>query len=214
VFQQLRPTLIQLVSHFSKLSRRLKNEWDDTVMPHTSGIIEAFTAAEIAPGKRLNLPDLPRVNKPQVEHLKAANKKTLKDAPWTVGLIEAIAAVDVIKRQRLDTKNRIALVLLDSDFEIGLKEFIVHRPDLFPPAQYHDARIAALFKHRPDVIREVTGKIAIPGKLITKANHYYLLRNKLIHERATADITDTDVENYRATIQEVLKILFKLKFPQ
>lgn len=67
-------------------------------------------AREVAPGKRLNLPDLPRVNKPQIEHLKANNKKTLKDAPWTVGFIEAIAAVDVITRQRFDTKNRIALI--------------------------------------------------------------------------------------------------------
>ena len=212
VFQQLRPTLIPLVGHFSKLSRRLRNEWDEKVTPHTSGTIEVISVGAIAPGKHLNLPSLPRVNKQQVEHLKAHNKKILKDAPWTVGLLEAIAAVEVIKRQRLDTKNRIALVLLDSDFEISLKEFIVHRHDLFPPKQYADTRIAQLFKHRPDVINEVTAKIAIPPTLLAKANHYYLLRNKLIHERATVDVTDTDVDNYRATIQDVLKILFRLKF--
>jgi hypothetical protein len=109
VFQRLRPTLIELVSHFTKLSRRLKNDWDEKVTPHATGRIEVITAADIAPGKRLNLPTLPRGNKQQVEHLKAQNKTVLKDAPWTLGLIEAIAAVDVIKRQRLDTKNRIHL---------------------------------------------------------------------------------------------------------
>jgi hypothetical protein len=97
------------VSHFTKLSRRLKNDWDEKVTPHATGRIEVITAADIAPGKRLNLPTLPRGNKQQVEHLKAQNKTVLKDAPWTLGLIEAIAAVDVIKRQRLDTKNRIHL---------------------------------------------------------------------------------------------------------
>jgi hypothetical protein len=109
VFQRLRPTLIELLSHFTKLSRRLKNDWDEKVTPHATGRIEVITAADIAPGKRLNLPTLPRGNKQQVEHLKAQNKTVLKDAPWTLGLIEAIAAVDVIKRQRLDTKNRIHL---------------------------------------------------------------------------------------------------------
>ena len=40
VFRQIRPALIQLVSHFSSLSRRLKNEWSSTVTPHISGVIE------------------------------------------------------------------------------------------------------------------------------------------------------------------------------
>jgi hypothetical protein len=212
VFQRLRPTLIQLVSYFSSLSRRTKHDWGTDVTPYTSGTIERVAAAEIAPGKRLNLPELPRVNKPQVEHLKARNKKALKDQPWTVGLIEAIAAVGVITRQRFDTKNRIALILLDSNFEIALKEFIVHRSDFFPPHIYNDAKIAQLFKNRSDVIKEVTPHVTFPPKLLDKVRHYYGLRNKLIHERATVGITDNDVSNYQATIEEVLNLLFKLKF--
>ena len=57
-----------------------------------------------------------------------------------------------------------------------------------------------------------TQKIAIPKKLLDKAKHYYELRNKLIHERATVGITDDDVDNYHKTIQNVLKILFGLNF--
>ena len=212
VFQRLRPTLIQLVSYFSSLSRRLKNEWAERVTPYTTGAIEPVAAAELAPAKKLNLPALPRVRQPKVEHLKARNKKILKDSPWTVGLVEAIAAADIITRQRLDTKNRIALVLLDSNFEIALKEFIVHEATLFPPRMYDEARIQQLFKNRTNVINEVSSKVSIPATLLTKARHYYGLRNKLIHERATVDVTETDVDNYRATVQDVLKILFKLKF--
>jgi hypothetical protein len=212
IFQRLRPTLIQLVTYFSSLSRRLKHEWDDKVIAHTAGSIEQVQAGEVAPGKRLNLPDLPRVNKPQIERLKARNKKILKDAPWTVGLIEAIAAVDVITRQRFDTKNRIALILLDSNFEIALKEFIIHRTDHFPQHMYNDAKIAQLFKNRPDVIKEVAAHVKFSATLLTKVRHYYGLRNKLIHERATVGITDNDVANYRATIEQVLNLLFKLKF--
>ena len=156
IFQHLRPTLIQLVWYFSSLSRRLKNEWDEKVTPYANGSIELVAIADIAPGKNLHLPDLPPGNKPQVDQLKARNKRVLQDAPWTVGLVEAIAAVDVITRQRLDTKNRIALILLDSNFEIGLKEFIVSRVDLFPPHTYNDAKILQVFQRRSNVITEVT----------------------------------------------------------
>jgi len=211
VFQHLRRTLIQVVSHFSSLSRRLRHDWDSLVFPYRDGSIERISATEIRPGRRLSLPVLPRVKRSHVEHLKERNKKILKDSPWTLGLVEGLAAVDVIQRQRLQTRNRIALILLDSNFEIALKEFIVHRPDLFPPTVYTDGKIQQLFRKRQDVVDEVTKKFPIPSRLLTTAGHYYLSRNKLIHERATVDVTEEDVDNYRSTIQEVLKILFGLK---
>lgn len=118
----------------------------------------------------------------------------------------------MITRQRFDTKNRIALILLDSNFEIALKEFIVNRSDLFPRTAYNDAKIAQLFKNRTDVINEVTKHVKFYPKTLTKVQHYYGLRNKLIHERATVGISDSDIANYRETIQEILTMLFELKF--
>ena len=142
-FQHVRPTLIPLVSHFSKLSRRLKNDWDREVYRHNTGAIQKIEPADVASKARIVLPPLPRVRKPQVEHLKSHNKKQIHDMPWTLGLVEAIGAVQVITRQRFDTKNRIALILLDSNFEIALKEFVVHRKDLFPTGKFHDSHSAA-----------------------------------------------------------------------
>ena len=124
-----------------------------------------------------------------------------------------IAAVGVIERQRLETKNRIALILLDSNFEIALKEYLVHRPDLFPPKEFDDTRIKEIFKRRHEVIRVVATKAPLSKEILDKAAHYYVLRNKLVHERATVDITNSDIANYQATIQEVLRILFGVRFP-
>ncbi|MGH8633588.1 MAG: hypothetical protein ACRET7_05590 [Burkholderiales bacterium] len=209
VFQNIRPTLIQLVSHFSSLSRRLKNEWDRKVFKFKKGAVQVIDPVDAQQGKRLVLPPLPKVNKPHVEVLKARNKTQIRDQPWTLGLVEAMAAVDILVRQKLETKNRIVLILLDSNFEIALKEFIVHRTDLFPPQQID---IQKLFENRYKVINAVSQKVQIPQKLLDKAKHYYELRNKLIHERATVGITGTDVDNYRETIEQTLAILFDLQF--
>jgi Histidine kinase-, DNA gyrase B-, and HSP90-like ATPase len=211
-FQQIRPTVTQLNSFFSSLSRRTKTDWDREVFRYSSGQVEPIEPAELGARKRLVLPPLPRVNKSQAEQLKSRNKSAINRQPWTLGLVEAISAIDVIQRQRFDTGNRMALILLDSNFEIALKEFIVHRSDLFPPQTYTDAHIATLFQRRDRVLNEVTSKVAIPAPHIAKARHYYLMRNKLIHERATVGITEADVLTYRATIQAVLKLLFGLKF--
>jgi hypothetical protein len=212
VFQYVRPTLIQLTSHFSSLSRRLKDDWDRNVFRFSSGDIAKTEPENVTVRNPLVLPPLPRVNKPQVEKLKSRNKAQIHAQPWTLGLVEAMAAVDVITRQRLETKNRIALMLLDSNFEIALKEFIVHRDDLFPPSQYGKAVIQKLFDNRSDVITAITQKVVLPKALLTKAQHFYNIRNKLVHERATVEPTDTDVDTYRSTIEKILTTLFDLRF--
>lgn len=210
LFHAIRPALIQLVTQFSSLSRRLKDDWEAKVFKYSKGEVQKVDGDLVTQGKKLVLPPLPKVNKPHVETLKAKNESKIMDQPWTLGLVEAVAAVTILSRQKLETKNRIALILLDSNFEIALKEFIVHRSDLFPPKTYTDSRIKELFETRHRVIDEVSSKIDIPKKLLDKAKHYYVLRNKLIHERATVGITDSDVEYYDDTIREILQILFGL----
>jgi chorismate mutase len=129
-----------------------------------------------------------------------------------VGLVEAMDAVDLIERYQLETKNRIALILLDSNFEIALKEFIVHRKDLFPAHEFTDAKLSQLFSRRTEVIKAVTSKIRISSDTINLANHYYEQRNKLIHERATVNVGDSDIRIYRRIVESVLGTLFNLQF--
>jgi hypothetical protein len=101
---------------------------------------------------------------------------------------------------------------LDSNFEIALKEFIVHRDDLFPRSQFGKDVIFKLFKSRPDVISAVSKQVHLSKKLLDSANHFYEIRNKLIHERASVEPTDTDVVTYRIVIESILATLFHLRF--
>lgn len=212
-FKQIHPTLINLVAYFSKLSRRLKKNWEGQVFQFTKGTIESVPAGEISEN-RLVLPDLPRVRRARIDDLKVRNRRVLRDNPWTLGLVEAMGLVDLVVKQKLDTKNRSALILLDSNFEIGLKEFIVTRTDLFDPRSYSDARIAQIFKSRHAVISEVSQHVQALSRLLPKVDYYYQLRNKLIHERATVLITDAQIKDYRKTIERALGALFNLRFPR
>ncbi|MDF1847004.1 MAG: ATP-binding protein [Parvibaculaceae bacterium] len=212
IFQELQSILRPLVSHFSKLSRRTKNDWAENVFPHTKGTISKQQAPTSGSSLKLVLPELPKVRKLQAEKLKQKNRKQILEQPWTLGLVESISLIEIITRQKLDTKNRAALLLLDSNFEIALKEFIINRQDLFPHSQFSDRHIKELFKRRDDVIGAITNHVPIPEATLKRIGHYYKVRNKLIHERATVDITDTDIKNFRKAVEQVLKKLFSLKF--
>jgi hypothetical protein len=208
VFKALERFLIPVVTDYSSLSRRFRGHWDDQVFCYTSGSIDHVDIQDVAKARRSYLPPLPKVRKHKIDHLKNKNKQILQDKPWTLGLIEAIAAVDVICRQKLETKNRIALILLDSNFEIALKEYIVHTPNL----NLGGKTLEEIFRYRPEVIKVVTQKVTIDPTTLNKVSHYYQFRNKLIHEKATVAVTDSDIQNYSETIQHVLHRLFGLTF--
>jgi hypothetical protein len=152
------------------------------------------------------------VKKHYVETLKAKNRNRLNSKPWTLGLLEAMAAVDYIFRQKWETKNRLALIILDSNFEIALKEFIIHRSDLFPASQYRQNVISEIMEKRYKVIDLVAQKMNISEELINKCKHYYELRNKFIHEKATVSVVDSDIQIYKKVLEEILSLLFDLEF--
>ena len=213
-FVHIRPRLINFVSYFSSLSRRLKHNWDDSVFSYKEGAMEVIDPTDALSTKRTVLPKLPRTRKlSRVDQLRASNKRTMDAKPWTIGLVETMGLVEVISKQKLETKNRSALILLDSNLEIAFKEFIVVRADLFPPYKYTDTKIIEIIARRSNVVKEVTAHISIKTEVLTKISHYYGLRNKLIHERATVGITDGQIDDYRKIVESVLRTLFDLKFP-
>ena len=214
-FMQLRANVITLATYYSKLSRRLKNSWDDDVFAHSNGIVEEVDPAEVADGHKLILPKLPRGRRiSYLEQTRQLNVRKIDAQPVTAGLVDAMIMVEALSRVKVATRNRAALILLDSNFEIALKEYIVTEKVTFPPYQYSDARIAAIFRQRSTVINEVREKVPEFTQVMhTKADFYYGLRNKLIHERTTIPINDQQVTDYRKLIESVLKLLFGLKFP-
>lgn len=208
VFKGLQNFLFRFVSDYSSLSRRFKGQWEDQVFCYTSGEIEHVDISEVTKVKRSYLPPLPKVRKNLLDQLRNKNRQIVEDKPWTLGLLESIAAVDIITRQKLETKNRIALILLDSSFEIGLKEFIAHTDQL----NYGGRTLEQIFEKRDIAISVVRQMVTFDQVTLKKIRYFYSLRNKLIHEKATLSVTNADIKNYTETIQRVLNLLFSLDF--
>lgn len=207
-FRAIQDTSIQVVTEYSSLSRRFRGRWEEEVFPYKIGRPIQIRIRDVQRIKKSHLPPLPKVLKHRIDHLRDDNQQLIKEQPWTVGLVEAIAAVDLIRRQKFQTKNRIALILLDSTLEIALKEFLVHTPG----ADLGGRTLEKLFERRGDVIKAIQRNVTIDPVTVRKIEHYYRLRNKLIHERATVEVTEEDIDYYAETVLRVLTLLFNLKF--
>jgi hypothetical protein len=212
-FLELREKIIHLTTYYSTLSRRMKNDREEGVYKYQTGEVAAIDLSQPGTQKKVVLPPVPRGrSKPYPDRLMDENARVFERAPWTRGLVEAMGVVDGVARRNIDSKGRIALVLLDSNLEIGLKEYIVHQTDKFPPQKFSDVKIAELFKARHLVINAVKPIQGITDSDWGKVSHFYNMRNKLIHERATVQISERDVEDYRNLVSRILFILFGLKF--
>jgi len=209
-FKTIQQWLMNTVAEFAAVSRRLHGDWDDEIFKYTAGRYVDVEIPDFEKAKKRFLPKLPtkRVNYGVALH--KMNERVLEKKPWTQGILEADAAIELIRRQRFDQKNRLALILLDSTLEIAYKDFVVNESGQY----YTDAQLVDLFKSRHRVETEIKKYVTVSAGLWQKLKFYNGLRNKLVHERAAAGITDEEIDDFKATAHKVLAKLFKLKWPK
>jgi len=208
VFVALRTWLVQVVKDFASLSRRLAGDWPEKVFKYKTGSIEQIDIADLPEVSKSYLPPLPQSRPRYPDVLKKSNDRIAKNKPWVRGLYEGIAAVDVISNQKLEQKNRICLILLDSTLEIGFKEYLVNESGTY----YADSQLLTMFKQRHLVDTEVKKYVKLPPDTWKLIAYYHQLRSKLVHERSSAQITDDQLGEFRLVVERVLRKLFRLKF--
>lgn len=208
VFLALRNWLVQVVKDYASLSRIWMGDWPDKVFKYDAGTIKEVQINNFPEVAKSFLPPLPKSRPRYGEVITLKNKSIAKKKPWTKGLYEGIIAADLISKQRLEQRNRIALIVLDSTLEIAFKEYLVNESG----ATYSDAKLLSLFSNRSSVQNEIKRYVAIKADTWKRIDHYYHLRCKLVHEKATVGISDAQIENFREVVERVLRKLYKLKF--
>jgi len=208
VFIALRNWLVQVMKDYASLSRRFQGHWETEVFQYSEGKIVPVEIDDLPRANTSYLPPLP-LSKPRFGQIvKEKNKSVISNRPWAKGAYEGIIAVDLITKQRLDQKNRIALILLDSNLEIAFKDYLVYESG----GQYSDQRLLQIFAQRHLVQAEVKKTLALPAKIWNNIDYYYRQRCDLVHKRASVSVSDDDIKKFREVVELTLKKMFKLKF--
>jgi len=205
-FQKLRSSIINATANYSKVSRAFQGKWDGEVFPYDNGEIVVRTEVLIDHIPKTFLPKPPASKPRWPQRLAKANKKVVDSKVWTQGLQDSIVAADAVIKMHLPQRNRVALIILDSTLEIAYKEYLVNEQSIGMTA------FGKIAGNRTDVQKEVFKHITVPTATEKQINHYYLLRNDLIHRRATPTVSDTDIAKYRKIVEEMLKKMFGLRF--
>lgn len=210
IFLEIRDKIITLVTYFAKLSRSfMKN--GENFHQYTEGNIVIHKIDALTPIRLYPLPA--PVKKPNFENIvKEKNTKIAKTKPWTIGLYEAIILADNLISTNFESKNRFAIIILDSTLEIAMKEFLVHV--VAKKRTIGNSRLTTLLQNRTQVETEIKSYLnrKVSASDWALIDHYYKMRCNLIHQVSTADVKDTDIEKHRAVVEKILGVLFGLKF--
>lgn len=208
VFVSLQSWLISVLKDYASISRTWVGDWPEKVFKHARGSIVDVEVKSFPEARDSYLPPLPRAIVHFGDIVQQLNHKVAAKKPWVRGLYESVIAADIIFRKKLEQKNRIALIVLDSALEIAFKEYLVNDSGI----AYSDKRLFDLFKNRSDVHAEIKKYVKFFEETWGKIEYYYKLRCKLVHERASVGVTDEQVEKYKCLVEQVLKKLYKLNF--
>jgi hypothetical protein len=208
VFLALHDWLVQVVKDYASLSRIWMGEWPKKVFRYKTGTITTVLVDNFPQVRKSYLPPLPRSRPRYADIIEQKNKKVAKTKPWTKGLYEGVIAADLIFDHRLEQKNRIALIVLDSTLEIAFKEFLVNESGV----AYSDARLLNIFSNRQLVHTEIRQYIKLGQSEWKKIDYYYRLRCKLVHEKITVGVADSEIRDFRQVVEHVLSKMYKLRF--
>lgn len=210
VFLAIHDWLVEVVKDYAALSRIWMGDWPDKVFKYAEGKIKEVAVENFPIVKKSFLPPLPKSRPRYGDVVTHANKAIASEKPWTKGLYEGVIAADLISKQRLEQKNRIALIVLDSTLEIAFKEFLVNESGKY----FDDTTLHKTFQKRHLVHDEIKScnTVTIKPETWRKVEHYYRFRCELVHKKATVGITDSQIQDFRSVVEGILKKLYKLKF--
>ncbi|ASU34245.1 ATP-binding protein [Mucilaginibacter xinganensis] len=210
-FREIQEHIDRVLTHYSTLSKKWSSAggWEENIFKYDDGIINEEVLTNISSQVRLYLPPIPRPSKRKYgDIIKINNRALAKNKPWVTGLYETVIAVEEIGKLKLEQKNRISMLTLDSMLEIAFKEYLINDSG----TSYSATRLENIMKNRTDVHAEVKNTVSFTQTQWKKIEYYYKLRSELVHKRATVTVSDSELATFRKVVEVVLKKLFGLNF--
>lgn len=202
VFKAIQQRIIDITKSYAQISRSLQGKWDEELFPHKRGKVQNEQLDNIGNIPKNYLPQAPASKERWHQKVQKLNASLLKQKPWAGGLQDSIIAADMIFKSSLVQKNRVCLVIIDSTLEIAYKEYILKEQGM------GSKTFKNISENRADVQKEVLKTISISNVDLKKLNHYYKLRCDLIHQKSTPTIDDSEIEDYRQIVCDLLLKMF------
>jgi len=123
--------------------------------------------------------------------------------PWLRGIIESLTAANLIRHSKIESKNRLIVILLDSALEIAFRSFLKRTKNITLSDQH---------KHRETLVKTVKDNTTFDKKVWDLINYYYEdIRCDFYHSSSDKTLTDKSLDDYSELVEFVINTLFDIK---
>lgn len=121
--------------------------------------------------------------------------------PWVRGLADNLAAAKLLLDSRLESRNRLALIVLDSALEIAFREYLenVKKITGLDPEE---------MKHREKLLKVMRRNSSIVDDDWTRLDFFYQLRCDCYHESASLTLSDSLIGEFYTLVSSSIDLLF------
>lgn len=209
-FKEISEYITKTLHTYAYMSRYWEGQWPEKIFAHKTGEVQVKSLGKISESTRIHVPKVEKKPKPPkyIKQVQRLNKSLAEEKQWTIGLFEAVIAVEEISSLDIEQKNRISLLILDSTLEIAFKEYLLNELR----TRYSEKRVRGF--NRVDLQREVGSNCRIKASAWATIDTYYYKRCDLVHSRSTTQISNRELESYRKIVEYSLNKMFGIKFPE
>jgi len=208
----LKDNILKLCKPYLRLARRLGEDSANLIAPHSKGEIETVDLTKQANWvlKPEQMPNIPQKRRSEADHLLRNNEETVSKRPWTRAIIEQVFAADLIAGKHvLENKNRFALILLDSCLEVAFRDYLF----LVKGLKLTKEQRKELLSRRESLIDAMKKNSKLDDETWKSIEYFYELRCSSYHELGAPEIAESDLDNFRELVSEVLFSLHQLVIP-
>lgn len=128
----------------------------------------------------------------------------VKASPWVRGVVDTLVGASIIRKSGIPTKNRLAVILVDTAFETGCRAFLKNKARI---------KLDQSHSHRENLVKAVRAKLSdIEVTVWDSIDYYYTeIRCDFYHQSAGKTLADTDVLDYQETVEFVIDHAFDIK---
>ena len=125
--------------------------------------------------------------------------------PWVYGLIDGVAASNLIRSSLIEHKNRIAFIILDSTLEQIFKKYITNVKKI------KNIQNTTKWEKREFLIKLIKSKTDFAKETWDDVDFFYNIRTGLYHEESEKTVSSSIVGKFQELVEYFINELFNVR---
>lgn len=124
--------------------------------------------------------------------------------PWLSGIIDGLAASNLVRSSNIPHRNRIALIILDSTIEIVFKKYLENVKNIRGLPDN-------IWQHREQLLKVVKKHTDFQQDIWDELDYFYQIRTGLYHEDSEKTVTDETIRDFQESVEFITDNLFAIQ---